>query len=52
MLFFLNGPRRQDLMERIHRACAAIPRATLLNTVHNFERRLDSCLEANGGNFE
>ena len=43
---------RQDLMELIHRACAAIPRATLLNNVHNFERRLNFCLEANGGNFE
>ncbi|EFN65104.1 hypothetical protein EAG_14253, partial [Camponotus floridanus] len=37
---------------RICRACAAIPRITLLNTVRHFQMRLNLCLQANGGNFE
>jgi len=43
---------REDMMDRIRRACAAIPRETLLRTVDSFERRLHLCLQANGGNFE
>lgn len=43
---------RQDFMDRIRRACAAIPRETLLRTVGHFQRRLRLCLDANGGNFE
>jgi len=29
---------KEDMMERIRRACAAIPRDTMLRTVGNFER--------------
>lgn len=41
-----------NMKDRIRRACAAIPRETLLRTVQHFQRRLHLCLEANGGNFE
>lgn len=43
---------RADMQDRIRRACAAIPRQTLLNTVRHFQRRLILCLQANGRNFE
>ena len=43
---------RNDMMDRIRRACAAIPRAVLLSTVQHFQRRLNLCLQANGRNFE
>lgn len=43
---------RENMMDRVSQACAAIPRAMLLRTVDNFERRLRLCLEANGGHFE
>jgi len=36
----------------ICRACAAIPRKTLLRIVQHFQKRVNLCLEANGGNFE
>jgi len=41
-----------DMMDRIRRACAAICRETLLRTVQHFERRVNLCLQVNGGNFE
>ena len=43
---------REDLMERIQRAYAAISRETLLKTVDGFERHLRLCLQANGEHFE
>lgn len=43
---------RADMQERIRRACAAIPRQILLNTVRHFQRRLNLCLQANGRHFE
>ena len=43
---------RADMQYRIRRACAAIPRQTLQNTVRYFQRRLTMCLEANGRHFE
>lgn len=43
---------RDDMIVRIRQACRSIPRATLLRTVENFQRRLNLCLAANGGNFE
>ena len=51
IVFAQRTTTRQDLMERIHRACTSIPRATLLNTVHYFEKRF-LCLETNRGNFK
>lgn len=52
VVFAQRTTTKEDMMERIRRACATIPRDTLLSTVRNFERRLNLCLEANGGNFE
>lgn len=43
---------RDNMMQRIREACAAIPRNVLLNTVRQFETRLGLCIAANGGNFE
>ena len=43
---------RVDMMDRIQRACAAISRETLLRTIGSFERRVNLCLQANGGNFK
>ena len=43
---------REDMMERIRAACAAITQNVLLGTVRNFRRRLELCLQQNGGNFE
>ena len=37
---------REDLMERIRWACAAISRESLLKTVDGFEKRLRLCLQA------
>jgi len=51
MQYFQNSPQL-DMENRIRQACEAIPRETLLRTVQNFHRRLNLCLEANGGNFE
>ena len=52
VVFAQRPTRREDLMERIRRACAAISRETLLKTVNGFERRLRLCLQANGEHFE
>ncbi|KAG5319819.1 TC1A transposase, partial [Pseudoatta argentina] len=52
IVFAERPTTRDDFMDRIHRACAAIPRAILLRTVDNFPNRLQLCLEANGDNFE
>ncbi|KYQ51099.1 hypothetical protein ALC60_09805, partial [Trachymyrmex zeteki] len=43
---------RDDMMERIRTACAAIPKDVLLATVRHFLRRINLCIEANGGHFE
>jgi len=51
MLFLHNGfytTTREDMIDRIRRACAAIPRKTLLRTVQHFQKRVNLCLEANG----
>jgi len=42
---------RENMIERIRTACAAIPRV-LLRTVSQFRRRLHLCIQENGGNFE
>lgn len=52
VVFAERPTTRDNFMDRIRRACAAIPRATLLRTVDSFQNRLQLCLEANGGNFE
>ena len=43
---------REDMMERIRRACAAIPQNVLLSTVRHFLRRIQLCIETNGDIFE
>lgn len=43
---------RENMMERITTACRAIPRHVLLSTVDSFERRIQACLDNNGGIFE
>lgn len=43
---------RDNMMERIRIACAAIPRDVLLGTIRQFRVRLDLCIQQNGGNFE
>ena len=43
---------RADMEDRIRRACAEIPRHTLVRTVRHFRRRPNLSLEANGDNFE
>ena len=43
---------RENMKDRIRNACRAIPRQVLLNTVHEFQRRVAACLQVNGGNFE
>ena len=40
VVFAQRPTTREDLMERIRRACSAISRETLLKTVDGFERRL------------
>ncbi|XP_058805440.1 uncharacterized protein LOC131672314 [Phymastichus coffea] len=52
VVFAQRPTSREDMMERIRTACAAIPRETLLRTVDSFERRVRMCLQANGENFE
>ena len=52
-VFFAQRPTtKEDRMERIWRAFAAISQETLLKTVDGFERRLRLCLQANGEPFE
>jgi len=51
-VFSQQPTTRADMENRIRQACEAIPRETLLRIVRNFHRRLNLCLEANGGNFE
>ena len=51
-IFEQQPTTRADMQDRIRRACAAIPRQTLQNTVRHFQRRLTMCLEANGRHFE
>lgn len=43
---------RADMIHRIQMACSNIPRNTLLQTVQNFERRIQLCLDENGATFE
>jgi len=43
---------RENMMERIHTACATIPRRVLFKTISQFRRRLHLCIQENGGNFE
>jgi len=43
---------KEDMMERIRRTCASIPRHVLLSTVAHFLRRCQLCIEANGAQFE
>ena len=52
VVFAERPTTREDMQDRITRACAAIPRQTLLRTVRNFQRRVNLCLQANGGHFE
>lgn len=42
----------QDMQLRIRNACADIPRGVLLQTIRNFQRRIELCLQVNGANFE
>ncbi|XP_011873739.1 PREDICTED: uncharacterized protein LOC105565277 [Vollenhovia emeryi] len=52
-IVYEQQPRtREDMMQRIRRACAAISRDVLLKTVQQFEKRINLCLQANGDNFE
>ena len=50
-IFEQQPTTRADMQDRIRRACAAIPRQTLQNTVRHFQRRLTMYLEANGRHF-
>jgi len=43
---------RENMMQRITDACRDIPRHVLLSTVQNFERRIQLCINNNGGIFE
>lgn len=43
---------RENMKERIRAACRAVPRDVLLRTVDAFERRVQTCLNMNGGIFE
>lgn len=43
---------RENMMERIISACRNIPRNVLLSTVNSFERRVQLCIDNNGGIFE
>jgi len=43
---------REDMENRIRRACEAIPRNVLLSTVVHFQRRLNYCINASGAAFE
>lgn len=52
VVFEQRPTTKANMQDRIRRACAAIPRQTLLDTVRHFQRRLILCLEANGGHFE
>ena len=52
VVFAQRPTTREDLMERIRRACAGTSRETSLKTVDVFERRLRLCLQANGEHFE
>ncbi|OXU16263.1 hypothetical protein TSAR_012619, partial [Trichomalopsis sarcophagae] len=40
---------RDNMIERIRTACAAIPRDVLLRTIRQFRARLDLCIQQNGG---
>lgn len=43
---------RDNMMHRIRQVCANIPQHVLLATVRNFERRIQLCIDKNGGIFE
>lgn len=50
---YRQAPTTQENMRvRIRDACRAIPRDVLLRTVDGFERRVQACLNMNGGIFE
>jgi len=42
----------EDLKDRIRRACRSIPANVLRKTVDAFEKRLQLCIQQNGGTFE
>jgi hypothetical protein len=43
---------REDMIQRIRNACAAIPPDMLLSCVQSFEKRIEKCIEVQGRNFE
>lgn len=43
---------REDMIQRIRNACAAIPPDMLLSCVQSFELRIEKCLEVQGEHFE
>lgn len=52
-LVYNNRPdNRAEMEQRIRDACQNIPREVLLNTVNSFRKRIQLCLQQNGGTFE
>ena len=50
---YRNRPTtRADMIQRITQICLSIPRQVLLNTIRNFERRIECCQQVNGETFE
>lgn len=43
---------KEDMIQRITNACGNIPRIVLLKSADEFERRIELCIQADGGNFE
>jgi len=43
---------RDDMMDRVSRACRAITQQTLQEVIQNFKRRLTLCLENEEGHFK
>lgn len=43
---------RENMIQRIREACAEIPQAILTSTIVNFSKRLNLCIQENGGTFE
>lgn len=43
---------RDDMMLRIREACAAIPQEIIASTVESFSKRVNLCIQENGGLFE
>ena len=40
------------MIQRITQICLSIPRQVLLNTIRNFQRRIERCQQVNGATFE